>query len=498
MISEKKIEFLIKQGFDKDVINLFINCGVEKHLLWFLAMHKKKSIKNLNSEEIRLVNDYLNKSNLLEVKRTNYSETLRYAKNFQKNQARKNKNKLYDFENGFYISLLNAIDLKEEGELMANCVGTYDYRVEKGTVAILALKQSSGKTVAHIEVKKNGLIGQNYAKANSKINNFYWMMILEFFKNNHKEVDLSKLFGESYVTTTYGDYINEIILTVPTAVQMFIDGGTKKTEQISGFEIKRFASLLNVNESAKKFSSQNDVLDWIEEKKQNVLKVYDELKNQILETSASKMFLSDKMKERIFGNKKDAYYMKGESYNLQEIDPAYGESKVTTEAVGLEEPAIRIIEGELPFDNEIQEPEGREVGEMMAMEMEADDGPVENIVEERIEEPIGGALGALRPRRPVVIFERLRNALLTVDNERNEENFEQVPGVYINGVNGELQLEEIEYLGGYNAEENMVEVPENFQVERAEYPIEERAEMEDMGMMPPEPINQILKRATLD
>lgn len=501
MISDKKIEFLINQGFEKDIINMFINCGVEKHLLWFLSMYKKESIKNLNSEEIRLVNDYLTKSNLLVVKRTNYAETLKYAIAFKKNEARKNKNKIYQFDNGFYISLLNAIDLKEEGELMSNCVGTYDYRVENGVVAILALKQSSGKTVAHIEIKKNGLIGQNYAKANSKINNFYWMMIIEFFKNNHKEVDLSKLFGESYVATTYGEYINEIILTVPTAIQMYIDNGAKKTEQISGFEIKRFASLLNVHESAKKFSSQNDVLDWIEGKKQNVLKMYDELKNEILETTASKMFLSDKMKERIFGNKKDSYYMKGDSYNLQEIDPNYGES-YKTEAIrvddaGVDEPMNapvpepEMIEGELPY-----EAEGRETMDE-TKEMEADAGTEDDVVAERIVEN-RGELQPIRPRRPVVILERLRNALLNDVNERQVENFEPVPGVYVNGQNGELQLEEIEYIGGYNAEENIVEVPEDFQVERAEYPIEEIEGEGEVAMMPPEHINQILKRATLD
>lgn len=489
------MDFLINQGFDKDIINLFINCGVEKHLLWFLTVHKKESIKSLNAEEIRLVNDYLNRGNLLKLKKATYAETLKCAMDFQKNEKRKNNNKLYEFENGFYISLLNAIDLKEEGELMSNCVGTYDYRVENGSVAILALKQYNGKTVAHIEIKKNGLIGQNYAKANSKINSEYWMMILEFFKNNHKEVDLSKLFGESYLATYFGDHINDIILTVPTAVKMFIDGGEKKMEQTNGFEIKRFASFPNQNECAKKFSSQDDVLNWVEERKQNLIKTYDELKTQILETAASKMFLSDKMKERIFGNKKDSYYMKGDAYKLEEINPAYGES--STEAIIRDELApmdrmemepnreLEPIGGELPYDYN-QEPEGREaMGEIM--EMDADAGPEEEVMEEQMAEPMEEER---MPRRPVIIFERLRNALLNNGNERVENNFETVPGIYVNGENGELRLEEVEYLGGYNAVDG-IEVPENFPIEEAEYPAE-------MQVMPPEPINEIIKRATFD
>lgn len=323
MVSEKKIEFLTKQGFEKDVVNMFINCGADKHLLWFLTMHKKGFIENLNSENIKLVNSYLDKNQIN--KNAKYSEVLTCAKKFEQNERRKLNNKIYHFENGFYISILNPIDLQDEGKNMSNCVGSYEERVHSGEVGILALKQSNGKTVAHIEIKKNGLIGQNYAKSNSQLGKECWMMISEFFEKNSKIVDLSKMFGESYVSTSRDSHISEVILTIPTSVNMFIEDGIKKTEQINGFEVKRFIPFKNGKENAIKMNSQSEICDWIEKKKKEIINAYDELSAQVLSISASKLYLSDVIKERIFGDKKDAYLMKGDCYNISEIDPRYGQ-----------------------------------------------------------------------------------------------------------------------------------------------------------------------------
>ena len=338
MINQKKIDFLIKQGFDKNVIKLLVDCGVEKHIMWFLAMIKKGAIDNINENDIKIINFYFEKTAASKVKSMEYLDALSVARKFEQNEKRKLKNQIYHFKNGFYISILNPVDLREEGVAMSNCVGTYEERVSLGIVGLLALKQPSGKTVAHIEIKKNGLIGQNYAKANTRLGKESWMMILEFFEKHSKLVDLSKLFGESYVVTYRGGNIDEIILSIPTSVNIFVENGIKKIDQINGFEAKRFAPDYKLEESAIKITSQSDVAEWVESKKREVIKSYDELIVQILATTASKLFLSDNIKERIFGSKKNSYLLKGENYNLSEIDPNHGDNREEVMAPALEEP----------------------------------------------------------------------------------------------------------------------------------------------------------------
>jgi len=114
MASDKKIEFLINQGFSRDIINLFISYGVDKNLLWFLGAHKKDMITNFKEEEIKLVNKFIElfkNSNNNPTKYT-YQEVLRDAILHKKNGERKINNILYTFDNGYYISILNEEDLK--------------------------------------------------------------------------------------------------------------------------------------------------------------------------------------------------------------------------------------------------------------------------------------------------------------------------------------------------------------------------------------------------
>ena len=391
MVSEKKIEFLSKQGFEREIIKMFVNCGVDKHLVWFLSKHKKSEIEHLNGEDIRIVNLYLNNIPSTKVKKHSYSEALVAARRFEKNEKRKLKNKIYHFENGFYISILNAVDLKEDGIIMSNCVGGYEEKISNGIVGILALKQPSGKTVAHIEINKNGLIGQNYAKGNMPLSKNYWMMILEFFKNNSKAVDLSNLFGESHIATCIGGNISEVILSIPISVNMFIENGVKKSEQIQGFEVKRFSPLYkNNNQSVIKISSKSDVIDWIEQKKLEVIKAYEDLSIQVLATSASQLYLSDNMKEKIFGTNKGAYLMKGDKCDLLEMRPngqAFAQELMEVEP-----------------DEEIMEPimeQPEEIPEMERINDEIND--INGIVDDVLE-PAPAIPGGRR--RPIILLGR--------------------------------------------------------------------------------------------
>lgn len=355
MASEKKIDFLTTQGFSKDAINLFIEYGIDKNLLWFLGAHKKNIINSLNKEEIILVNKYI--ESFKDSVKHSYPNVLKLAMLHKQNQDRKNKNIIYVFDNGYYISILNKEDLKEEASIMSNCVFTHYYgRVEEGQVGILALKQSSGKTVAHIEIQKNGLIAQNYAKANKQMGKDEWTMIYEFFSKNSKGVDLSSLFGEAYVAESHGAYIDEVILSVPTSVNVNLHNGTKQTSEQDGFEVKRFSLLPKRSSSTFKIPNKSEIINWIENKKQEVNKFYDELISLVSLTSACNLYLSDEIKEKIFGSKKEAYLMKGNSYNLSEIDPRFGSKNMTEEGLG---DAMAEPDGEMEIRNDIAIPEDR-------------------------------------------------------------------------------------------------------------------------------------------
>lgn len=504
MASEKKIEFLVQQGFAREIINTLIECGVDKSLMWFLGVHKRNLIPSpINLEEIRLINTYFEKSakaNLSENEKESdaksftgekkvkvktpanpYLETLALARKFDINEKRKQKNKLYTFENGYYISLLNDIDLSEEGRLMSNCVGGYQSRVASGDVGILALKNSSGRTYAHIEIYKNGLIGQNYTKANCSLSKEHWMMIFEFFDKHSKNVDLNNIFGDYYLTTNNGGHISNISLAIPTAVQQVIGKDGIETEHINGFEVKRFYAFHNkTHNNSEKITVQKDVIDWIEERKQEVIKAYDDLTIQIMATTAGKLFLSDEIKEKIFGHKKGAYFMKGKKYSLSELKPSSSNELVDMPAdeVGMEmaepgegmpdiAPAVQMVEDE-EFLEEFEEA-------IDVMDDNDDTGEIEVVADEEPREERRGA---------AVLIGRVRG---------HADNGE------IGGQRPELDIQEVQHEGGYEAYaedqqgnvygiHNMADIQEA----DAEEPLPNVREGE---VAPPEPFDELMRRA---
>jgi len=327
MISSGKMEFLVKQGYSQDVINFFINCGAEKHLLWFLTLHKKKHIQNLNAEEIKVVNKYLEecKEALKSLSSINdkskiYTEALKRAYEYKKDLERKEKNIIHRFENGYYISILNEQDLYLEGRVMSNCVGGYHDSVKNKEVGLLALKHPSEKTVVHIEIKKNGQISQNFSKANSTIGNECWKMILEFFEKNSKKVDFKNIFGDAYITSSGGGYINSVSLCAPLSITHTLEDGQKKISFNDAFELKRFSLDIPRESEELKFLNKSDLLKWLEGQKNKITKIYNDLIEQVDLTNSSNLYLSDEIKRKIFGNHKNAFLMKGEKYNISEIN----------------------------------------------------------------------------------------------------------------------------------------------------------------------------------
>lgn len=489
MISDKKIEFLVKQSFERDIIKMFIDCGVDKHLVWFLTSHKKGLIPNLNIEDIKMVNLYLEKFASANKKNqtTTYSDALIAARRFDLNEKRKIRNQIYHFKNGFYISILNVVDLMDEGEFMANCVGSYEGKVMAGLVGILALKYPSGKTAAHIEIKKNGLIGQNYAKANTQLNKECWMMILEFFENNSKLVDLSKAFGESYVTTHHGGCIKEILLTIPTSVNMMIDNGVKISEQVSGFEIKRFAPFHGEKDRAIKMNSQSEVVEWIEQKKRDIITIYDELIIQTLSTSASKLYLSDFMKDKIFGTKKGAYLMKGNNYNLSEIDPRYGQNMGYEDAqVPVRMDEREIMEPVMENDGELAQPAPHDEYDVALNEMQAEFNEINADINEAME------ITAPARRRPVILLGRLNDNVDVAMVDRVEGERPERP---------QLIVEERPFNGEYNAEAREEDDFEEIELEAGDVVGMEEAEgaedhdVQGHVIQAPEPFVEMIRRA---
>jgi len=357
MVNNKKIEFLVKQGYDRNIIDVFIDCGVERHLLWFLSINKKGFMKKIDSEEIRVVNKYFEDcgdaiKHLASIKDKTqiYVEAVKQAFDYKKDLERKERNVIYRFENGYYISILNEQDLQLEGKMMSNCVGGYYHTVREKEVGILALKHSSKRTVVHIEIKNNGQLSQNFSKANSQIGIEYWKMILEFFEKNSKKVDFKNLFGDAYVTSSGGGYINSVSLCVPTSITHELKDGVKKISFNDAFELKRFSLDIPKHTEEIKFSEKSDLTKWLQDKKNEILKVYDDLTEQINLTNSSDLYLSDEIKEKIFGSHKNAYLMKGEKHNLSEINiqPVTQYENAMGEA-----PAEAPVEMEAPAEMEV-------------------------------------------------------------------------------------------------------------------------------------------------
>jgi len=366
MATQRKIDFLIKQGFDKDLIETLIGFGVDKQLLWFLTQYKKEQF-NLDERNIRAINELF--ENPIKIKKDDsskkfkktssemeeitlekksYFEVLMLALQVKADKERKQNNILYTLKNGYYFSKLDPEDLKEEAEIMGNCVYShYSGHVKEKTLAILALKKSNGKTVGHIEVKINGLIAQNFGKANVELTREHWKMVLEFFQANSKNINLSNAFGQSYVVVFSDLYIKEVSLSVPTEVHMRLVNGKKELDTFSGFQIKRFVPSNRARDIHYCFLDKQEVVKWVEQKKQELITAYDNMILNIMDTDASRMYLSDEIKEKLFGKN---YFLKGDSYNISEIEPNFCTSSITNrpdvimdrnvDVVALEQPEI--------------------------------------------------------------------------------------------------------------------------------------------------------------
>jgi hypothetical protein len=376
MVTSKKIEFFVKQGYNKSDIDFLIECGVDKHLISFLNMFKMGYVNSSDKENIKSINNYLingagrtitlitedlfnqnqkkhltsSKSSSLKQaphgrdayvygaykpKRITYKQLLNEAISYSKNEIRKANNIIYKLQNNYYISIIEPQDCYEEGTSMSNCIVDYDYKISpKGNIGILALKKPNGKTVVHIEIKRNGVIGQNFCKSNKQITIEYWNMIIEFFENNCKELDLDKkAFGEYYRFYCGGNSLGEVSVGIPTGITQIMTNG--KTE----IQLHDFISIKNIIpcEILKNIITKDkiEIVTALKKHKEEINQKVDDMIERLLITSASKLYLSDNIKEKIFGH---SYTMKGNDYNFSEINYDYGNDGNKSKCVHIDAP----------------------------------------------------------------------------------------------------------------------------------------------------------------
>jgi len=212
---------------------------------------------------------------------------------------------IYEFENGYHIYNIPYDEIQLEGHVMANCLANFDTNVEKKYLAILALRDSSRRSIANIQVFPNGSIGQNFEKSNRQVKISTWKYISEFFKKNSKDLSIVKgIDGESKLSTIQLQSKNlefpMMAQGIPDSIKIFInkDGEIKKMIESMQFtkivEGTKFPQI-DMNGSAE------EIISILNETQKSINQAIDRLKFFAQELEDCNLFLNDEMKEKIFG-----------------------------------------------------------------------------------------------------------------------------------------------------------------------------------------------------
>lgn len=319
-ISKRK-EFLIKQGYSSKLIDTLESCGVTKHMLWFLSQFKGVT-DNVEhpydfKDKIKMINAHIEFKGKNTFKNLDEAYKSAYVEEYRKKSALKKA--IHTFKDGHTIVLLKPNDLQAEGMWMSNCVGNYTERVSSKERAVLALKNSDGTTLVHFEILKNGALAQNFEKANMPVRNKHWKYVNEFLKLNSKNIPSSKHFG--FVWRTSMDFNNKGInisaeCVIPKRISKHMDGrGQMVTTLESSDTLKEF----RINIPKVKFYEfeKEAFIKKIKEAKSDIIKSLDDIIANVEITDGENLFVSDKMKETLFGE--GHYAMKGDGYNLLDL-----------------------------------------------------------------------------------------------------------------------------------------------------------------------------------
>ena len=345
----KRKEYFIKQGYSVELIEYLGALGVETHMLWFLTnltrIIQANKENNVFVDEFKnlMVNEYLELSTKNKFK--SFEDAVTFILSEKEKEERIKRNTIHTFSDGLFIVKLTAHDLGAEANMMSNCLGTFTKRVQNNDCAILALKNKKGETLVHIQIQKNGVISQNYEKANGNVRLKYWKYIYEFLKKNSKNVDTENFFDFGWkLHVDRNNFLNlECVLPTSTLQKM----GNKR-EKISFIAentiIKKFAYKMPGKINLISFKKK-DLAEEIQEYRNHVNTVCDELTKELEMTEGKNLYISDELKERLFG--KDAYFLKGEDYNFNDLlYGLYGENR---ELMAMEEAARQEPERDEPI-----------------------------------------------------------------------------------------------------------------------------------------------------
>ena len=319
--TEKKKEYFIKQGYSRFIIEQLEQCGVSKHMLWFLTQLDYKSEYPKMSaeviENIKIINEHIESMGKNTFKNIQDAFESACSENAKKKSLLKNA--LHIFKDGYSIVLLEQKDLYNEGLSMSNCVGGYKDRIVSKERALLAVKNPEGDTVVHFEIMKNGMLAQNFEKANMPVRNKYWKYVYEFLEQNSKYIPDSKHFGFAWsgsVTTGSRGISISANCIVPIGILKSIDS---KGNLVSSVE--RSAIVKSFNIKIPKVSlcefEKKDFVKKLNDYKAEMIKSFDEIITSVELTEGRNLFVSDEVKARIFGE--GFYLMKGDDYNALDI-----------------------------------------------------------------------------------------------------------------------------------------------------------------------------------
>lgn len=316
----KRREYFLQQGYSSVLIGVLESCGITKHMLWFLNQLKGLDGK-VATQDFKSHLGFINKH--IESKTKNNFKTLEEAyKSACLASAKKNsllKKALYTFKDGYSVLLLEPTDLYAEGINMANCVGGYMGRLSSKERALMALKNPEGNTVVHFEIMKNGMLSQNFEKANMPVRQKYWKYISEFLKNNSKNIQSSKHLGFAWDAhmrfDSSGIHLSAECL-LPKRISKFVNSrGEIDTAIEHHSSLKRFE--VNIPKIKMTEFNKDTFVRKLKESKDNFIKSIDDIIQSVEMTDGENMYVSDKLKERIFGD--GHYLMKGDGYSALDL-----------------------------------------------------------------------------------------------------------------------------------------------------------------------------------
>jgi hypothetical protein len=326
---EKRKEFLIKQGYSREMIDLLSSYGVKRHMLWFLRelkhSHKKEIIEI--SSTIKLINDHIERSGKNKFKTIHEAIMSASAERSRMNGLENVA--IHRFEDGHFITYIPYSELSNEAVVMSNCVGNYVTGVKEKERAILALKSPDGDTLVHFEILKNGLISQHFEKANMPVRPKYWRYIAEFLKANSKKIDSNKHFGFGWQFHMSSPKLKSIRgghsegSYVDATVNCVIPKKISKSITNEGF-VSEIELCDNVKTFKHKIPSlhysgldKGELIKKLRNFRSEMSKSIDEIISNVESTDGEDMFLSDELKEKIFG--KGCYLMNGDDYGIMDM-----------------------------------------------------------------------------------------------------------------------------------------------------------------------------------